>query len=291
MLARVSFEPASGFPLKRLTQAFNHAFTGYYLPMTQTPSALAEMIRVNDVALSASRVMLLDGALAGIGLVGLRTDRAWIAGMGLDPRWRGHGYGRALLDELLDAARRAGARSAQLEALTINTPALALYESMGFRDMRELRVYQGALSPPSSRGAPGGHEKRGRLAPVSLSAALGAVASSRVIAPSWQREQASLHHMRRQITGIALWDGDRVIAYALYAHHESDLNLFDAQSVSPSPARQRDDVMELIAHLTAGQRGVVARAINVPVGSALGGALEWFGCPAVARQREMSRAL
>jgi ribosomal protein S18 acetylase RimI-like enzyme len=291
MSGRHSFAPASEFSLPRLAQAFNHAFTGYYLPMTQTPAALAEMIRVNDVQLDASRVLLLDGAVAGIGLVGLRVDRAWIAGMGIGPRWRSQGYGRALLEALLDAMRAARARLAQLEALSVNTPALALYESMGFRDVRELRVYQGQLTAHTGWIHSPDVNARGRLAPVALRAALESVAARRVIAPSWQREPQSLGHMRRRISGMALWEGERALAYAMYARHDDDLLLFDAQSTADSPESQRADVIALIRSLSAGQRAVVARAINVPAGDALGSALDGLGCAVVARQREMSRAL
>ena len=65
----VIFERASDFSLEEVTLAFNIGFTGYYLPMTQTPAGLAEMMRENDVQLGASLAMLVDGALAGIGLV------------------------------------------------------------------------------------------------------------------------------------------------------------------------------------------------------------------------------
>lgn len=291
MPGRLSFAPASEFSLPRLTQAFNHAFTGYYLPMTQTAAALAELIRVNDVRLDASRVLLLDSAIAGIGLVGLRGDRAWIAGMGVGPRWRSQGNGRSLLETLLDASRAVGARQAQLEVLSVNAPALALYESMGFRDLRELRVYQGQVTAHAGRAGAPDVALRGRLAPVTPRAALERVAGRRAIAPSWQREPQSLEHMRRRISGMALWEGGRALAYALYARHNDDLVLFDAQSTADSPEEQRADVVALIGSLTAGQRGIATRAINIPVGDALGSALDELGCPVVALQREMSRAL
>ena len=103
------------------------------------------MMRENDVRLSASLVLQVDGALAGIGLVAVRGDRGWIAGMGVGPQWRGQGLGRQLLTRLLDSLRDAGARTAQLEA-TVNTPALTLYTSMGFRHTRGLASVSGATA-------------------------------------------------------------------------------------------------------------------------------------------------
>ena len=91
-----------------MTLAFNIGFTGYYLPMTQTPAGLAEMMRENDVQLGASLAMLVDGRWRESAWSLFEDDRGWIAGMGVSPQWRGQGLGRQLLTRLLDSLTRCG---------------------------------------------------------------------------------------------------------------------------------------------------------------------------------------
>lgn len=53
--------------------------------------------------------------------------------MAVDPTARGLGLGRQLMEAALDAWRQAGGRELFLESSTKLGPALALYESVGFR--------------------------------------------------------------------------------------------------------------------------------------------------------------
>jgi RimJ/RimL family protein N-acetyltransferase len=54
-------------------------------------------------------------------------------GMGLLPSWRGRGNGRALIGATLAEARRCGFVRIQLTVHADNPPAIALYESTGFK--------------------------------------------------------------------------------------------------------------------------------------------------------------
>lgn len=49
------------------------------------------------------------------------------------PAWRGGGVSRVLLRTCLDEARARGMRTARLDATSNNAPAIALYESEGFK--------------------------------------------------------------------------------------------------------------------------------------------------------------
>lgn len=55
--------------------------------------------------------------------------------MGVDPRFQGRGIGRALCLTALETARRHGAEKVYLESNTILEPAIALYRSLGFREV------------------------------------------------------------------------------------------------------------------------------------------------------------
>jgi ribosomal protein S18 acetylase RimI-like enzyme len=53
--------------------------------------------------------------------------------VGVEAAWRGRGIGRALLTALADRAQRAGIEALSLSVDANNGPAVALYQSMGFR--------------------------------------------------------------------------------------------------------------------------------------------------------------
>ena len=55
--------------------------------------------------------------------------------IGVDAAWRGRGVGRALLEALLDTARAEGQGALSLSVDHRNAPALALYRSIGFREV------------------------------------------------------------------------------------------------------------------------------------------------------------
>jgi len=73
-----------------------------------------------------------DGAVVACGLVKFEEDVAGIFALASIPELRGHGLGRAIIAELLDEARRRGARRAYLQVSAFNVAALALYAHFGF---------------------------------------------------------------------------------------------------------------------------------------------------------------
>lgn len=64
-----------------------------------------------------------------------------IYSLAVAPHRRGEGLGAAMLQETLKALRRRGVREARLEVDPTNTPALNLYEKMGFQLLLRLPDY------------------------------------------------------------------------------------------------------------------------------------------------------
>jgi ribosomal protein S18 acetylase RimI-like enzyme len=289
----LAFAPASTLPLEQVTQAFNLAFAGYYLPMTQTPDGLAQMMRENDVRLNDSIVIYVNGLLAGVGLVGVRETRGWIAGMGVASQWRGQGIGGRLLEQLLSRMRAIGLREAQLEALDVNTPALTLYQRMGFRTLRSLMVYHGSLRLDAQRSLrqSGAGGERARMRVVAPRLALNDFAAYHTVAPAWQRERATLERVRGSLDGLGLWEGARLSAYLLFSRQSGGYAILDAGASAPEADVRRDDLVRLLRSLGEAAPASIFRAINTPPGDALGAALDLLACPIVVTQREMSLAL
>lgn len=88
-------------------------------------SELAQGTRVYLTAERAGEVVGYAGAF----VLAPDSDLQTIA---VDPATQGGGVGRALLTELMDQVIARGAESMMLEVRADNTPAIAMYERMGF---------------------------------------------------------------------------------------------------------------------------------------------------------------
>lgn len=74
----------------------------------------------------------IDGDPVGTVSTAIEDRKCYIRGMGVDPRVRGNGVARALLDVCLTDARNHGATIARLHTTQFLHAAISLYESAGF---------------------------------------------------------------------------------------------------------------------------------------------------------------
>jgi len=91
--------------------------------------------------------ILLDGdEPACYGIMSIGAGEAHILNLCVKPECRAQGIGRYMLTHLLNYAREQGAGVAVLEVRQSNTPALALYEKMGFHSIGVRKDYYPAFS-------------------------------------------------------------------------------------------------------------------------------------------------
>ncbi len=189
---------------ERVVAAFNHAFEGYFVPMTHTIDTLRALIEVNDVSLAHSLIAVdEDGHPGGIVLLARRGARGWIAGMGLAPQWRGRGQADPLMLAALAEARALGLASVALEVLAQNTPARRLYTRLGFANVRPLAVFTGPLADNTPAV-----DVRAPIVELAVERALADFAALHQAPPPWQRELAALTHMAPSLRALALMDGE-----------------------------------------------------------------------------------
>ena len=67
-----------------------------------------------------------------IGVLDFKPDKGLISNVGVDPQQRGKGYGRQIMLFALQQLKNSGCEQAYLRVHVENTPAIHLYESLGF---------------------------------------------------------------------------------------------------------------------------------------------------------------
>jgi len=94
-------------------------------------------------------LLKLEGAIIGMGaLRQLRKNIGELKRMYIRPAYRGKGYGKALLQQLLQKAKEFGYHSVYLDSGRFMTTAHNLYRSFGFVECNE---YPGTEIPPQLR--------------------------------------------------------------------------------------------------------------------------------------------
>jgi ribosomal protein S18 acetylase RimI-like enzyme len=138
--------PADQFTFEQLTAAYNQTRVDYLVPMPMNVARLHEYVTVYDVDLAASCVVMDDGNVLGLGMLGVRQGRGWITRLGVLPAGRRRGTGSRIMEWLLDSASRRRLPTVWLEVIVGNEPAHQLFCKHGFEATRELVV---ARRPPN----------------------------------------------------------------------------------------------------------------------------------------------
>lgn len=83
----------------------------------------------------------LEGQFIGYAVMMMVLDEAHVLNISIARDYQGRGLGRALLQNLIDVARRRGAQIMFLEVRPSNLAARGLYDSMGFNEFSVRKGY------------------------------------------------------------------------------------------------------------------------------------------------------
>ena len=149
---KIELIPASKFTTQELTDLYNQTRVDYLVPMPMNVDRLAEYIHDFDVDLTRSCVARADnGQVLGLGMLGVRENRAWITRLGVLPSTRRSGAGDALMDFMLEKADALRFEETHLEVIKNNEPAHRLFLKKGFLETDEYLVMRRA---PKAVSAP-----------------------------------------------------------------------------------------------------------------------------------------
>jgi [ribosomal protein S18]-alanine N-acetyltransferase len=129
----VTVRPATSDDLSRVMEVENASF-----PLPWSRSSFGSLLGLERVFFLVAE---LDGRVVGHGVLWWVGEEGELANIAVDPQVRRAGVARALLDELVDRARREGVEQIFLEVRVSNDAAFRLYRSLGFREVGRRRNY------------------------------------------------------------------------------------------------------------------------------------------------------
>jgi len=267
--------------LPRLVGVVNQAFSDYAIPFQFTEAKLGEMMRRRGVRLDLSVGVLDADELVGFTLNGLGTWQGRVAGYdsgtGVVPEARRRGYSRAMIERTRDVMRGAGAEIYLLEVLMSNDPAIALYESAGFRRTRALVAW--GIETVANGEVPSGVDLEigDRIDPDRMRAMWD-------WEPSWQHSFEAIGRAGDARVVIEARRGDELAGYAIVFPASSDL-----AQIAVERGHRRRGIGRALAAEAWRRSANTLRAINVDAGDA--GSLAFFGrigAIEIVRQHEMA---
>lgn len=259
-MASVALEPASTRSHAALAALFTAGYEGYLMPVAIDEATFSFMARTWDYDLAGSLVTTVAGADAGLCMLGVRGEDAWIGGVGVVAAHRGQGIGEQLMRAVQEQARTRGVKRLWLEVLTQNEPALRLYEKLGYRHVRDLEVW--SLDKKLVLQA---HN----VLPVAVADAVGRSADRL----PWQRADQSVLKIA-DAQAIACADGSLVYRTA-----------GGIVSVLQVAAKDEGAIHQLLESLPRDTGGL--RYLNGPAGGPVNAVLASLGATQTARQHEL----
>lgn len=132
--------------------AMEHCFQGYVVPVRTTAESWERRFRSEHLDPFASRIYQRDEADVAVLFICRRGWTSRVGGMAVAPDTRGGGLGRRVMRDAIAEARARGDRTLLLEVIEQNTPAVKLYESLGFQRTRRLVGYRAAPGEGEGEG-------------------------------------------------------------------------------------------------------------------------------------------
>jgi GNAT superfamily N-acetyltransferase len=261
------------------TQAFNLAYSDYFVPISMTVPAFKALIKRDDLVLKAS-VAAVDGdQIVGTGLLGIRGRVGWIGGMGVIPTRRREGIGRQMMHYLIEQARSNGLTRVDLEVIEQNMAAHTLYCDLGFVNQRYLLVLE------REPGRVPKDETGFHIEERPVSELLACYDTFHDVPNCWQRGYSSLEALTHHLESWAVVEHDTILGYALGWANDLGVRLVD---FAARPGENRTAVAQaLLAHLHRENPGAQGSSYNIAENDPILPAYQALGYTTTFRQIEM----
>jgi len=115
----------------------NDLWLDQYIKMNGSKPSLRPVYRMIIDKIAQPKCLFsftLNGEVIGCGLGVVEDKFIGLFDIVIDPRYRNQGYGKLLIENILKWGNSKGASTAYLQVLADNTPAIRLYEKVGFSE-------------------------------------------------------------------------------------------------------------------------------------------------------------
>jgi ribosomal protein S18 acetylase RimI-like enzyme len=160
----ISKRPVAACTAAQVADALTRSFEGYVVPVNVSAEAYERRFRPENVDPFASYAYFRENRPVAVVLVARRDWTSRIAAMAVAPEARGKGLGKRIMRGVIGEAVERGDRSVVLEVFEHNTPAVKLYEGLGFEPLRRLVGYHHG----PGGAAPDGADTLAELDPLDL---------------------------------------------------------------------------------------------------------------------------
>ncbi|WP_201003980.1 GNAT family N-acetyltransferase [Paenibacillus glycanilyticus] len=239
----VTFRALSELPVIEVTALWNQSFEGYLVPAALPLDRFIGRTASEGLSFEYSLACYVDGEAAGLVMNGFREydgrTLAWNGGTAIKPAFRGKGIGKALMMRNLQLYEELSVDQAYLEAISQNTNAVRLYESIGYRQTDRLLI-QSTEQPIPDMDDTYEHPYQIALGMAAEGARLPFYSPGEV----WQAGLPSL----KDGESVAVFDGREAAGYALYRrtfNPNGDLTGIVLYRVEAAPGRT--DAKEVMA--------------------------------------------
>jgi len=262
----IEVRPLTGVPFEQIFETFSLGFSDYVVPFQPSIDALQEMLTRRGFVPSLS-VGAFDGEqLVGLTLNGVDGNRAYDSGTAVIPTHRRRGLSSRMMQLSFSLL---APRTYVLEVLQQNTPAVALYESLGFAHTRPFQVWSFTAQSPTR-------------VPELANADLDVIRSWCDVEPSWQNDVPSLRRARDSYVVLGTLD-----AAAVLFPRTGDLPL-----LAVAPHARKQGLGRRLLNAAATRADKPLRILNVDDGDErIAAFLEKCGATRGPRQFEMKKLL
>jgi len=195
-----------------ILEAFNNAFTDYFIPFHLTLGQLQSKMKADNIQLDVSVGVFEGDQLIAFVLHGIETvynqKRIYNGGTGVIPLKRGGGLTKKMHEFILPKLREQRVNLLMLEVITTNVPAIKSYEKVGYHLERELSCYRGTVRSSEATSTISIKEMTRYDWPL--------MESFWDFSPTWQNSKRTVDQLMPFNKSIGAYLEGRLVGYVIY---------------------------------------------------------------------------
>ena len=208
----MKLQTLENYSLQHIVQAFNKAFSQYFVPIRMSSSILEQKMNAENILLRFSVGAFDRKEIGGFILHALDTidgeKVVYNGGTGVIPSFRGRNITQQLYRFIIPLLQVEDVKKCLLEVIDINRPAIYVYEKIGFQKRRELSCFKGTLQSKEL-------DSKGIEIKVVEQPHWSILPQYWIAQPTWQNSIASLQRSFALQQFIGLFDGKHMAAYGI----------------------------------------------------------------------------